>query len=126
MGVAFKKLFVNIISTSQVEPEEDIEPFNTDLWDQQFDLQWEKHFEQRNPPTEDKVIQIDVDDQTHPKLISISKNLSSMEMQDLISLIKENIDVFGWCYDDMLGFDPQVAMHCFNIKSDARPVKQQQ
>jgi len=66
-------------STSQVEWEEDIEPFNTDPWAQQLHLQWEKCFEQYNPPTEDKVIQINMGDQTHPKLISISESLSPTE-----------------------------------------------
>jgi len=37
--VAFKKLFVKMTSTFQVELEEDIEPFDTDLWAQQLDLQ---------------------------------------------------------------------------------------
>jgi len=32
MGVAFKELFANMSSISQVEPEEDIEPFDTDPW----------------------------------------------------------------------------------------------
>jgi len=79
VGVTFKKLFVNITTTSQVEPEEDIEPFDTDPWAQKLDLQWEKHFEQRDPPIEDKVIQIDMGDQAHLKLISISENLSPTE-----------------------------------------------
>ena len=61
-----------------MESEEDIGPFNTDPWAQQLDLQWEKRFEQRDPLIEDKVIQIDVGDQTHPKLISISESLSPM------------------------------------------------
>ena len=47
VGVAFKKLFVNMASTNQVEPEEDIELFDTDPWAQQLDLQWEKRFEHR-------------------------------------------------------------------------------
>ena len=98
---------------------------DTDPWAQQLDLQWEKHFKQRYPPTEDKVIQIDVGDQTHPKLISINKNLLPIEKQDLISLIKEYIDVFAWSYED-IGLDPQVAMHRLNIKPDAKTVKQQQ
>ena len=34
-----------------IKPEEDIEPFYTDPWAQQLDLQWEKCFEQRDPPT---------------------------------------------------------------------------
>jgi len=57
-----------------------------------------------------------VGDQTHPKLISISESLSLTEKQDLISRIKEYIDVFDWSYEDMLGLDPQVAMHHLNIK----------
>jgi len=106
-----------------VEREEDIEPFDTDPWAQQLDLQWEKHFEQRDPPTEDKVIQIDVGDQTYPKLISISESLSPTEKQDLISLIKDYIDIFAWSYEDMPGIDPQVAIHHLNIKPDAKLVK---
>jgi len=65
-----------MISTSQVELEEDIGPFDTDLWAQQLDIQWEKRFKQRDPLIEDKVIQIDVSDQKHPNLISISESLS--------------------------------------------------
>ena len=67
-------------------------------------------FEQWDPPTKDKATQIDVDDQVHPKLISISESLSRTEKQDLISLIKEYIDVFAWSYEDMPGLDPQVAI----------------
>ena len=45
----------------------------------QLDLQWEKRFEQRELPTEDKVIQVDVGNQDHRKPISISKSLSFTE-----------------------------------------------
>jgi len=62
-----------------VKLEENIEPFDTNPWAQQLDLEWENYFEQRIPPTEDKVIQIDMDDQMHPKLISISENLLPTE-----------------------------------------------
>jgi len=34
VGVTFKKLFINMTLTSQVELEEDIEPFNIDPWTQ--------------------------------------------------------------------------------------------
>ena len=40
--------------------------------------------------------------------------------------VKEYINVFAWNYEDMPGLDPQVAMHCLNIKPDVKPVKQQQ
>ena len=94
-------------------------------WAQQLDLQWEKRFEQREPPTEDKVIQVNLGSQDHSKPILISESLSLMEKK-LIILVKEYIDVFTWNYEDMPGLDPQVAMHRLNIKPDAKPVKQQQ
>jgi len=78
-----------------VEKDEDIKPFDSNSWAQQLNLQWEKHFEQREPPTEDKVIQVDIGDQTHPKLISIRKILSPGEKKNLISLIWDYIDVFA-------------------------------
>ena len=53
VGTMFENLPVNMSSSSQLEPADaiDVEP-----WAQQLDFQWEKRFEQREPPTEDKVI----------------------------------------------------------------------
>jgi len=80
----------------------DIKPFDADPWAQQLALQLEKHFEQCEPPTKDKVVQVDVSDQANPKIISISESLSLDESQSLISLIWEYIDVFAWSDEDYL------------------------
>ena len=64
--------------------------------------------------------------QTNPELIFISESLSPDEKQGLISLIREYIDVISWSYEDMSGLDPLVVMYRFNIKLDAKPIKQQQ
>jgi len=50
--------------------------------------------------------------------------LLPIEKQDLISLIQEYIDVFAWCYEDMPGLNPQVAMHRLNVKLNAKSIKQ--
>ena len=60
--------------------------FDTEPWAQQLDLQWEKRFEQRIPPNEDRVIQVDVGSQDHPKPISISEGLSLTGREELIAL----------------------------------------
>ena len=73
------------------------------------------------PPTEDKVVQINLGDEANPKPIFISERLSSSEKEDLISLVREYIDVFAWNYKDMPGLDPRVAMHHLNINSDVKP-----
>ena len=69
-------------------------------------FQWENRFEQRKPPTEDKVIQVNLGSQDHPKPISISESLPLTEREELIALVREYIDVFAWNYEDMLGLDP--------------------
>ena len=57
VGTMFENLFVNMTLSNHLEPAEaiDIEP-----WAHQLDFQWEKRFEQREPPIEDKVIYINL------------------------------------------------------------------
>jgi len=83
-------------------------------------------FEQREPPIENKVTQINLGDKANPKPIFISESLSPSEEEDLIQLIREYIDIFAWNYEDMPGLNPQIAMHRLNINPDAKSVKQQQ
>jgi len=75
-------------------------------WAQQLDFQWEKRFEHRESPTENKVIQVNLGSQDHPKPIFISDSLSLTEKEELIALVREYIDVFAWNYEDMPGRDP--------------------
>jgi len=107
-------------SSSQLEPAKDTD---VESYAQQLDFQWEKRFEQREPPTEDKVIQVNLGSQDHPKPIFISENLPLTEKEALIVLVREYIDVFAWKYEDIPRLDPQVAMYHLNIKPDAKPVK---
>ena len=60
----FENLIVNMTSSSQLEPAETIDE---EPWAQQLDLQWEKRFELRESPTEDKVMQVNLGSQDHPK-----------------------------------------------------------
>ena len=85
IGNLFKELSVNMISVKH--PQEDqtknMPLLETEPWAQQLDYQWEMHFEQREPPTEDEVIQIELGDEKQSKPIFISKSLSPTERQDL-------------------------------------------
>jgi len=65
-------------------------------------------------------------DEANPKPIFISESLSRPEKEDLISLVREFIDVFTWNYEDIPALDPQVAMHRLNNNSEAKPIKKQQ
>ena len=66
----FENLTINMTSSGQLKP---AEANNEEPWAQQLELQWEKRFELRKPPTEDKVMQVNLGSQDHPKAIFISK-----------------------------------------------------
>ena len=99
---------------------------DTNPWIKHLNTLWDFCFEQREPPTKDKITQINLGDEANPKPIFISESLSPSEKEDLISLVREYIDVFVWNYEDTPGLDPRMAMHPLNINSDLKPVKQQQ
>jgi len=77
VGNIFKELSVNLVSTSHPEDEnEEIIQLDTDPWIKHLNALWDIHFEQREPPTEDRVIQINLGDEVNSKPIFISESLS--------------------------------------------------
>ena len=74
---------------------------------------------------QDKMIQVDVDDQAHLKLISLIENLPLIKKWDLYLLYESILmSLLGAMKNARLW--PTMAMHYLNIKSDVKPVKKQQ
>lgn len=125
----FRELSINMASTSHPgEDDEEIELFQSqdDPWIKHFNTLLDTRFEQHEPPTEDKIIQVNLGIEEYPKPIFISESLSPCKKKDLIQLICQYINVLAWSYEDMPWLDPQVAKHRLNINSYAKLVKQQQ
>ena len=73
----FQRTFGNIVSTSHPEDgDEEMIQSDTDPCIKHLNTLWDIHFEQREPPTEDKVTQINLGDEANPKPIFISESLS--------------------------------------------------
>src|SRR5204863_6478889 len=128
VGTLFEPVLVNMVS-AQPEPDDDeIELIDTedDPRIRHLNMLWDIRIEQREPPTDDALLQVNMGDKANPKPIYISDTLSQDEKADLIALTREYIDVFAWHYEDMPGLDPKVAMHRLNIRAGAKPVKQPQ
>ena len=104
VGNIFRELSVNMVSTGHLEDgDEEMIQSDTDPWIKHLNTLWDTRVEQREPPTEDKVVQINLGDEANPKPIFISEGLSPSEKKDLISLVQEYKDVFAWNYEDMPG-----------------------
>ena len=61
-------------STSHLEDgDEEMIQSDTDPWIKHLNNLWDTRFEQREPPTEDKIVQINLGDEANPKPIFISE-----------------------------------------------------
>ena len=85
-----------MVSASQLEDRgEEMIQSDTDPWIKHLNALWDIRFEQLEPPTKDKVTQINLGDEANPKPMLLSKSLSPSEKKDLISLVRAYIDVFA-------------------------------
>ena len=74
-------------------------------------------------PTEAlKDIPLDEDDPG--KSTKIGVDLEGKIKKGLIRFLRENIDVFAWSHEDMLGIDPSVITHRLNVYPSSKPMRQ--
>ena len=65
---------------------------------------------------------IPLDEDDPGKSTRIWLNLEGKIRKDLIRFLRENIDVFAWSHEDMLGIDPSVITHRLNVYPSSKPV----
>ena len=58
------------------------------------------------------------------KTTKIGTTLSPEIRTRLIRFLKENLDVFAWSHEDMLGIAPKVIQHKLNVNPEWKPVQQ--
>ena len=61
----------------------------------------------------------------HPeRLLFIRANLSPQEQKDMTEFLPNNLEVFSWSFEDMLGISPGVISHKLGVNLGAKPVRQ--
>ena len=58
------------------------------------------------------------------KTTKIGTTLSPEMRTRLIRFLKENLDVFAWSHEDMLGISPKFIQHKLNVDPERKPVQQ--
>ena len=56
--------------------------------------------------------------------MKIGITLSPATRKELIDLLQDYSDVFAWSYQDMLGLDTDIVVHCLPLREECAPVKQ--
>ena len=56
------------------------------------------------------------------KTIRIEMTLSPEMRTKLVQFLKENLDIFAWSHEDMLGTSPKVIQHKLNVDPERKPI----
>ena len=57
------------------------------------------------------------------KTIRVGMTLSIEMRRRLIQFLKENLDVFAWCHDDMPGISIEIIQQTLNIDPEKKPIQ---
>ena len=58
------------------------------------------------------------------KELKIGTLIAHKEREDLITLLRDYVDVFAWSYEDMPGLDTNIIVHRVSLEEGCRPIKQ--
>ena len=58
------------------------------------------------------------------KTMRIGMTLSLEMRTRLIQFLKENLHVFAWSHEDMLGISPKIIQHKLNVNLEKNPIQQ--
>ena len=60
----------------------------------------------------------------HPRMVKISKSLTAEQRSRYIKLLKEHVDVFAWCYEELRTYDTGIIQHKVPLKPNVKPFPQ--
>ena len=65
-----------------------------------------------------------LDEDNLDKTTNIGTKMDGRVKEALVEFLKDNMDVFVWMHEDMLGIDPSVICHKLNVDMSMRPINQ--
>ena len=58
------------------------------------------------------------------KTTQVGTNLNTNPKEGIINFLKDNLDVFAWNYENMLGIPANIILHHLNVDPEKKPVQQ--
>ena len=56
------------------------------------------------------------------KTTKVRMTMSSNTKKKLVQFLKENLDIFAWNHEDMLGISPEIIKHKLDVDPEKKPV----
>src|SRR3954467_176499 len=73
-------------------------------------------------PHEEPIEIVNIGTDEEKKEIKIGAELEDVVKQRLIQMLRDNVEIFAWSYEDMPGLDTDIVVHCLPIKENSPPV----
>ena len=80
--------------------------------------------EEKRPKIVEKLETIELVKGDPMKTTQVRTSLSSQTKKEIISLLKDNLDVFAWSHKDMPGIPTNIIQHRLNVDPEKKPVQQ--
>ena len=65
-------------------------------------------------------------DEEKVKLVIILSNLDIKQEEQLLEVLRQNVEAVGWTMTDLKGLDPSICTHSIFLEDESRPVKEAQ
>ena len=62
-------------------------------------------------------------DEEPMKTIKVRMTMSANTKKKLVQFLKENLDIFVWSHEDMLGISPKIIQHKLDVDPKKKPVQ---
>ena len=74
--------------------------------------------------SEENVMDCNIGTKEHPRMVNISKALTTKQRNKYTKLLKEYVDVFSWSYEDLKTYDTSIIQHKVPLKPNVKPFRQ--
>ena len=78
--------------------------------------------EEKTPEIIEKLETIELVEGSPEKTTQIGSNLIPETKEEIVSFLKDNLDVFAWSHKDMLGIPASIIQHRLKVDSEKKPV----
>ena len=72
----------------------------------------------------EKLETIELVEGDHTKTTQIRMNLNPWMKEEIVSFLKDNLDVFAWSHQDMPGIPANIIQHHLNVDPEKKPIQQ--
>ena len=80
--------------------------------------------EEKTPKIIEKLETIELVEGSPKKTTQIRTNLNPESKEEIVSFLKDNLDVFAWSHEDMPGISANIIQHRLKVDPEKKPVQQ--